>query len=202
MAGLVKQAGNSPNRGKIVTNDDSSKANSVKFAAQTFTAGQKLAGCYTLQRKLESAASEGITVAWLARDEELQRDIALYFLPDSVMADSRAMSELRQEVKRNRQMIHPHILRVHELIEEADWAAICMDHVEAESVAAVRGKSRAGHSRFPKFRDGSRSFARPSMTRTRSICSIAMLRRRICSWRNPGNWSSRILGSPAACSIP
>ncbi len=96
--------------------------------------GQKLAGCYTLKEKI---SSPGALEIWLARDEELDKDITLHFLPPSVVADTRAMAELRQETKRNRQLIHPHILRVHDLIEEADWAAISMDHADAQSLASL-----------------------------------------------------------------
>ncbi len=46
------------------------------------------------------------------------------------------MAELRQEVKRNRQLIHPNILRVYDLVEDSGWAAISMDAFEGESLAA------------------------------------------------------------------
>lgn len=120
-----------------MSTNDPSNANAVKSAADAFTSGQKLAGCYTLKQKLES---DSLAVIWLARDEELGRDMTLYFIPDAVLADTRAMAELRQEVKRNRQMIHPHVLRVHELIEESDWAAISMDYVAGETLAALKRK--------------------------------------------------------------
>lgn len=54
------------------------------------------------------------------------------------------MSELRQEIKRNRQLIHPGILRVYDLVEEADWAAISMDWFEGETLAALLQKQPGG----------------------------------------------------------
>ena len=80
--------------------------------AQTFKPGDKLAGCYSLK---EALPPRGLCVAWLAHDEELNRDIVLHFVPDSVAADSRARAELKEEARRNRQLIHPRIIRVQEL---------------------------------------------------------------------------------------
>lgn len=119
-----------------MTNDTS--ANSV---AKNFQAGDKLAGCYNLKQILPF---EGAGVVWLVHDEELNKDLTLYFLPDTVVADARAMSEIKQEVKRNRQIVHPRILRVHDLIEENNWAAITMDHVDGETVASLRQKKEKG----------------------------------------------------------
>ncbi len=105
--------------------------------AQTFKAGDKLAGCYTLKEMLPP---QGCCVVWLAHDEELNKDIVLHFVPDSVAADTRAMSELKQEAKRNRQLIHPRIVRVHDLVEDERWAAISMDLVQGETLAELKEK--------------------------------------------------------------
>jgi hypothetical protein len=105
--------------------------------AQDFKAGDKLAACYTLKEMLPP---QGFCVVWLVHDEELNRDIELHFVPDSVVADTRAVAELKQECKRNRQLIHPRIVRVHDLIEEEKWAAISMDHVQGETLAALQKK--------------------------------------------------------------
>jgi formylglycine-generating enzyme required for sulfatase activity len=105
--------------------------------AQSFKAGDKLAGCYNLKELLPP---QGCCVVWLAHDEELNKDIVLHFVPDSVAADTRAMSELKQEAKRNRQLIHPRIVRVHDLVEDERWAAISMDHVQGETLASLQQK--------------------------------------------------------------
>jgi formylglycine-generating enzyme required for sulfatase activity len=105
--------------------------------AETFKAGDKLAGCYTLK---ETLPPQGCCCVWLAHDEELNKDIVLHFVPDSVAADTRAMSELKQEAKRNRQLIHPRIIRIHDLVEDEKWAAISMDHVPGETLAALQKK--------------------------------------------------------------
>ncbi len=96
--------------------------------------GQKLAGCYLLRRRVDAGDD---SIVWLAHDEVLGKDISLHFVPQALRSDARTMSELRQEVKRNRQLIHPNIVRVHDLIEESEWAAVSMDPVPAESLAAI-----------------------------------------------------------------
>jgi hypothetical protein len=98
-----------------------------------FTEGQKLAGCYVLRRRFES----GDEVVWLALDEVLGKEVSLHFIPTGVHADPRAMDELRQEIKRHRQLIHPNILRVYDFIEESSWAAVSMDAFEGESLRSL-----------------------------------------------------------------
>ena len=78
---------------------------------------------------------------WLAHDEVLGKDVSLHFLPQAVLGDPRGMAELRQEVKRNRQLIHPSILRVYDFVEDAGFAAISMDRFEGNSLAVVLKKN-------------------------------------------------------------
>jgi formylglycine-generating enzyme required for sulfatase activity/serine/threonine protein kinase len=79
----------------------------------------------------------GANTVWLAQDEVLGRDISLHFLPSQIRNDARAMEEIRKEVKRNRQLIHPNILRVHDLIEEPEFTAISMDLIAGRSLAST-----------------------------------------------------------------
>jgi len=81
--------------------------------------------------------AEGSEV-WLANDEVLGKDVTLHILPAAVTRDSRALQELRADIKRNRQLIHPQILRVYDLIEEPEWTAISMNAFAGESVASRR----------------------------------------------------------------
>ena len=106
-------------------------------ATTGFSEGQKLAGCYALLKRLTVAGGPEV---WLANDEVLGKDVTLHFLPAAVIKDSRALQELRQDIKRNRQLIHPQILRVYDLIEELGWAAISMNAFEGDSVAARLGQ--------------------------------------------------------------
>lgn len=103
-------------------------------------AGQKLAGIYILRDQISDRAEGEI---WLAHDEVLGKDVSLHFIPDALRGDARAMGEIRQEIKRNRQLIHPGILRVYDLVEEPEWSAISMDWFEGESLATAL-KNKAG----------------------------------------------------------
>ena len=96
--------------------------------------GQKLAGCYVLKKDLSSPECGTI---WLAHDEVLGKDVTLHFVPSVVLKDQRALAELRQEVKRNRQLIHPNILRVYDFVEDGPFAAVSMDRFDGESLASV-----------------------------------------------------------------
>jgi len=116
-----------------VNSPESVAANSPTSSEPLLAEGLKLAGCYVLQKKIETA---GAAVVWLAHDEVLGRDVSLHFLPTPVRNDERAMEEIRKEVKKNRQLIHPHILRVHDLVEEPEFVAISMDSFTGESLAA------------------------------------------------------------------
>jgi hypothetical protein len=115
----------------VSTNDPNPPPDTA--AATAFSEGQKLAGCYALLQRLPVSDSPEV---WLAHDEVLGKDVTLHFLPPAVIKDNRALQELRQDIKRNRQLIHPQILRVYDLIEEPGWAAISMNAFAGESVAA------------------------------------------------------------------
>ncbi len=80
---------------------------------------------------------------WLAHDEVLGKEVSLHFVPAAILGDPRGLAELRQEVKRNRQLIHPNILRVYDFVEDDGLVAISMDRFEGESLATLlRGKGK------------------------------------------------------------
>ncbi len=97
-------------------------------------AGQRLAGCYTLKHCLSEQAENAV---WLAQDEVLGKEITLHFIPSAILRDQRAVAELRQEVKRNRQLIHPNILRVYDYVEDGATAAVSMDKFDGRSLAEI-----------------------------------------------------------------
>ena len=113
--------------------NNSKKSDPSLSASARFTAGQKLANCYGLTRRLDSGDGPEI---WLAVDDVLGKEVSLHFIPSALLGDAESMSGLRQEVKRTRQLIHPNILRVYDLVEEGDWAAVSMDAIAGASLAA------------------------------------------------------------------
>jgi serine/threonine protein kinase len=74
-----------------------------------FSSGQKLFGRYTLIKILGRG---GMGIVWLARDEKLERDVALKFLPDLIIHDRALLNELKRETKRSLELTHPHIIRI------------------------------------------------------------------------------------------
>ena len=127
---------------QIAQNSNGASQNAAQNLFPTLTPGQKLAGCYLLkERKYTSNASS----IWLAHDEVLGKDVALHFIPQPVLGDEKAMDELRHLTKRNRQLIHPNILRIYDFIEEGDWAAVSTDSVEGDCLADLRSKRTGGH---------------------------------------------------------
>jgi serine/threonine protein kinase len=101
-------------------------------------AGWKMFRHYTLVRELGRG---GMGVVWLARDEKLELEVALKFLPEKLAHDEAAIDELRRETRRCIKLNHPHIVRVYGLLggeEEDTTAAIAMEYVEGKSLTGLR----------------------------------------------------------------
>lgn len=92
---------------------------------------------YTLLRILGRG---GMGVVWLARDDELTKDIALKFLPEYVALDKSAMEDLKEETKKTLDLTHPHIVRTFTFLAdaEAEMAAIAMEHVDGLNLSDLR----------------------------------------------------------------
>ena len=118
----------------------STQTNPTTLGSVTLSEGRKIGGCYVLRQDLTKAGGSPV---WLASDEVLGKEVTLHFIPPAVVGDSHAMAELRQEVKRNRQLIHPNILRVYDLVEDGECVAVSMDRFEGESLA--ESLKRKGH---------------------------------------------------------
>ncbi len=105
------------------------------------SSGVKLGERFILKDRVEWGADP--LVLFTATDETTSKDCILAFLPEAVLADPAALKELRNLARLNRRLIHPNIVRIHELVEEPQWAAILMDFAEGESLALARlGKEK------------------------------------------------------------
>ncbi len=100
-----------------------------------FRAGQKVFRRYTLVRILGRG---GMGVVWLARDEELERDVAMKFLPDLVVHNPAVLDELKRETRRSLQLTHHNIVRIHDFVQEAESACISMEYVDGPTLSALR----------------------------------------------------------------
>ena len=106
-----------------------------------FIAGQKVLGRYTLQRILGRG---GMGVVWLARDEELEREVAIKFLPEVVASDREAVKELKRETRRSLELTHPHIIRIYDFLQDARTAAISMEYIAGDTLSARKSDGERG----------------------------------------------------------
>src|SRR5437762_10975014 len=77
-------------------------------------------------------------VVWLARDEELEREVALKFLPDLMIQDRAVFDQLKHETKRSLELTHPHIVRIYDFIHDERSGCISMEFVDGETLASLR----------------------------------------------------------------
>ncbi len=102
-----------------------------------FVGGQKVFGRYTLVKVLGRG---GMGIVWLARDEELERDVALKFLPDLMIQDRAAFDQLRHETKRCLELTHPHIVRIHDFVHDDRSGGISMEYIDGETLSNLRAE--------------------------------------------------------------
>ncbi len=97
--------------------------------------GQKVFGRYTLKTVLGRG---GMGIVWLARDEELEREVALKFLPDVVVHDCSLLEELKRETRRSLELTHRNIVRIHDFVFNESSACISMEYVDGNTLATLR----------------------------------------------------------------
>jgi serine/threonine protein kinase/Tfp pilus assembly protein PilF len=99
------------------------------------TSGQKVFGRYKLVKVLGRG---GMGIVWLARDEELERDVALKFLPDLMIQDRTLLDQLKHETKRCLELTHSHIVRIYDFIHDERSGCISMEYVDGETLSNLR----------------------------------------------------------------
>ncbi len=101
------------------------------------TDGQKVFGRYKLVKVLGRG---GMGIVWLACDEELERDVALKFLPDLMIQDHSVFDQLKRETKRCLELTHPHIVRIYDFIHDERSGCISMEYVDGETLSNLRAE--------------------------------------------------------------
>jgi serine/threonine protein kinase/Tfp pilus assembly protein PilF len=99
--------------------------------------GQVVFGRYTLVKVLGRG---GMGIVWLARDEELARDVALKFLPDLMIQDRSLLDQLKHETKRCLELTHLHIVRIHDFVHDERSGCISMEYVDGETLSNLRAE--------------------------------------------------------------
>jgi len=106
-----------------------------------FSAGQKVFNRFALKKILGRG---GMGVVWLAHDEDLERDVALKFLPEIVALDRESVAELKRETRRNLELTHPHIVRIYDFVQDARAAAISMEFINGASLSGLKTEHTSG----------------------------------------------------------
>jgi TolB-like protein/Tfp pilus assembly protein PilF len=109
----------------------------VEATQWEFTGGQKVFGRYTLIKILGRG---GMGVVWLARDEELERDVALKFLPQAVVHERDLLDDLKRETRRSLELTHKNIVRIYDFVHDERMACISMEYVDGETLSNLRAE--------------------------------------------------------------
>jgi len=104
-------------------------------ASQTvvLTAGVRLLDRYVITGRLGAG---GMGVVYRARDEKLDRDVAIKMLQRGLLTSEEARVRFRREAQALAKLNHAHIAAVYDVIEQDGADCIVMELVEGESLAA------------------------------------------------------------------
>ena len=86
-------------------------------------------------RILEKVATGGMGVVYRARDEQLDRDVALKVLPSGTLSDDAARRQFRKEAMALAKLNHPNIETVYEFGTEDGMDFIVMEYVPGKTLA-------------------------------------------------------------------
>ena len=90
-----------------------------------------LAGEYSLQRELGRG---GMGIVYLARDVQLDRDVAIKVLPRELAQTAEAREWFLREARTAAGLSHPHIVPIHRVGEAGDFVFFVMSYVEGETL--------------------------------------------------------------------
>ena len=85
-------------------------------------------------RILEKLGSGGMGDVYLARDEKLDRTVALKILPLELSADPEWLARFIREAKAASAIKHPNVAHIYEIGENGGVHFIAMEHVEGETL--------------------------------------------------------------------
>src|SRR2546426_1388211 len=102
-----------------------------------FVGGQRLFGRYTLIKVLGRG---GMGIVRLGHDEELERHVALKFLPDLIIHDAAVLSDLKRETRRSLELTHKNIVRIYDFVHDEHSACISMEYIDGETLSNLRAE--------------------------------------------------------------
>lgn len=150
-----EQPSNNPGTFRPPSFDDNLGADVTSPGTMSLGVGQKVFGHFTLKRLLGQGA---MGMVWLAHNGNLNREVALKFLPQVLASDSLVLDELRRETLRCLDLSHHHIVRVYGLeLGEAGTgaggklAAIHMEFVDGLTLRELMHKRVKEEGKAPIF---------------------------------------------------
>jgi len=90
-----------------------------------------LAGEYSLQRELGRG---GMGIVYLARDVQLDRDVAIKVLPSHLARAAESRERFLREARTAAGLSHPHIVPIHRVGEAGGFVFFVMSYVEGETL--------------------------------------------------------------------
>ncbi len=102
-----------------------------------------LSGQYAIQRELGRG---GMGIVLLARDEKLDRAVALKVLPAHLADDPETRERFLREARMAAQLSHPNIVPVYRADELGGYAFFAMGFVDGETLARLLRFRRRGRS--------------------------------------------------------
>jgi serine/threonine protein kinase len=90
-----------------------------------------LAGEYSLQREIGRG---GMGVVYLARDVQLDRDVAIKVLPTHLASEPQHRARFLREARMAAGLSHPHIVPIHRVSEMGGYVFFVMSFIEGETV--------------------------------------------------------------------
>ncbi|MGF1573251.1 MAG: protein kinase [Sumerlaeia bacterium] len=101
---------------------------------------------------LEELGRGAMGIVYRAKDKELEEVVALKILPDQLSSNEEAVRRFKIEARNARKLSHPHIVRIHDIGEEAGRRYISMEFVDGSDLKKkIKTEGRINLESFFKY---------------------------------------------------
>ncbi|HUP65604.1 MAG TPA: protein kinase [Thermoanaerobaculia bacterium] len=104
------------------------------LSAPRFATGERVAERYRIVAPLGRG---GMGEVFRAEDLRLGQNVALKFLPAGTRSDDQLMARLLSEVKIGREVSHPNVCRIYDLVEGERESFVAMELIQGEDLASL-----------------------------------------------------------------
>jgi serine/threonine-protein kinase len=91
----------------------------------------------TRYRIVSALGKGGMGEVYLAHDLLLRQRVAVKFLPDSLKKDDSQLARLRNEVRLGREVSHPNVCRIYDIVEMEGDFFFTMEYIDGENLASL-----------------------------------------------------------------